>query len=437
MAKITIIGAGSVVFTKTLGGDIMLSPELAGSIISLTDIDEERLATAEKMLERMALVLKSDVSVEANLDRREALRGSKYVITTFQQGGLDAYRYDLEIPLKYGVDQAVGDTLGPGGVFRGLRTIPVMLDICRDMEEVCPDALLMNYVNPMSIITWAVNKATGIKMIGLCHSVQGTSEDIAGYCGVPYEEISYTAAGINHMAWFLDLKWKGQDLYPKLRESMDDPEIYQKDMIKFEILNTFKYFVTESSYHFSEYVPYFRRSQEMIDKIGKIDSWLKKWNGRCFDFASDRQEDYYNKLHRQIDGTEEMEIKRSHEYGSEIIKSMETGKAFRINGNVMNKGFITNLPDDCCVEVPCLVEKGVIRPCYVGDLPSQLAALDRSNINVQELAVQAALNGDREAAVMAITLDPLTAACISPEKIEKMVNEMFDAEIGYLPQFSR
>ncbi|MFA7205569.1 MAG: alpha-glucosidase/alpha-galactosidase [Saccharofermentanales bacterium] len=437
MARITIIGAGSVVFTRTLGGDIMLSPELAGSVIALTDIDEGRLETARKMLERMASTLNSDVTVETYMDRRKALRGSKYVITTFQQGGLEAYRHDLEIPQKYGVDQAVGDTLGPGGVFRGLRTIPVMIDICRDMEKVCPDALLMNYVNPMAIITWAVNKATSIKMIGLCHSVQGTSEDIAGYCGVPYEEVSYTAAGINHMAWFLDLKWKGQDLYPKLREVMNDPGIYQKDMIKFEVLKTFKYFVTESSYHFSEYVPYYRRSQEMIEKIGKIDSWLKKWNGRCFDFASDRQDEYYDKLLRQIDGKEDMEIKRSNEYGCEIIKAMETGKAFRINGNVMNKGFITNLPNDCCVEVPCLVEKDVIRPCYVGDLPPQLAALDRSNINVQELAVKAALTGDREAAVMAITLDPLTAASISPVQIEKMVNEMFDAEIGYLPQFRR
>lgn len=435
MTKITIIGAGSVVFTRTLGGDIMLSPELAGSVIALTDIDEGRLETARKMLERMASTLNSDVTIETYMDRRKALRGSKYVITTFQQGGLLAYRHDLEIPQKYGVDQAVGDTLGPGGVFRGLRTIPVLIDICRDMEEVCPDALLMNYVNPMAIITWAVNKATSIKMIGLCHSVQGTSEDIAGYCGVPCEEVSYTAAGINHMSWFLDLKWKGQDLYPKLCEAMSDPVVYQKDMIKFEVLKTFKYFVTESSYHFSEYVPYYRRSQEMIEKIGKIDSWLKKWNGRCFDFASDRQDEYYDKLLRQIDGKEDMEIKRSHEYGCEIIKAMETGKAFRVNGNVMNKGFITNLPNDCCVEVPCLVEKDVIRPCYVGDLPPQLAALDRSNINVQELAVQAALTGDREAAVMAITLDPLTAASISPVQIEKMVNEMFDAEIGYLPQF--
>ena len=435
MAKITLIGAGSIVFAKNLIGDILLDPALAGSEIHLMDIDGQRLQTAKKLADRMTLQTGSDVKISAGTDRRAALKGADYVITVIQAGGLKAYELDLAIPVKYGIDQAVGDTLGPGGVFRALRTIPVMLDIARDMEELCPGALLMNYVNPMAMITWAVYEATGISTVGLCHSVQGTSMDIASYIGAPYGEVTYKAAGINHMAWFLEYKWNGKDAYPLLFKAMEDPLIYNRDLTKFEVLKYFGSFVTESSYHLSEYLPYFRKSPEIIARIGEIDSWLKKWHGRCFDFASDRQEDFYQKVERQIGGVEQVDMESSHEYGSRIIHAMQTGEVYRINGNVRNTGLITNLPNGCCVEVPCLVDRNGIAPCHVGDLPAQLAALNRTNINVQELAVQSALKGDVDAALHAVLLDPLTSALLTCGEIKAMAMELFAAERDYLPQF--
>jgi len=435
MVKIVLIGAGSIVFAKNLICDVLLMPELAGCEIYLMDIDAERLDIVRKLAERMVEQFGSKATVKAGTDRRAALANADYIITVFQAGGLKAYEMDFHIPLKYGVNQAVGDTLGPGGVFRALRTIPAMLDICRDMEELCPDGLLMNYVNPMAMVTWAIYKATGIKNVGLCHSVQGTSEDIASYIGAPYEEVTYKAAGINHMAWFLEYTWKGTDVYPLLFEAMKDPSIYNKDLTKFEVMKYFNYFVTESSYHLSEYLPYFRQSGEMIEKIGNIDSWLKKWKGNCYDFANDRQEEFYCKVDRQIKGMEPIDIKKSHEYGARIIQAMEGGSIYSFNGNVKNTGLITNLPWGCCVEVPCMVDKTGIYPCYAGKLPEQLAALNRSSINVQELAVKSALEGNKEAALHAILVDPLTSAILPCDRIKEMVNEMFEAEAGYLPQF--
>ena len=424
MAKITFIGAGSVVFASRLLSDIFGHSELAESAISLMDINPERLDLITKLARLMAKYAPK-VKIESTLNRRESLKDADYVIIMIQVGGLEAFEKDILIPLKYDVNQEVGDTIGLGGVFRGLRTIPVLLDICRDMEELCPDALLINYANPMAINCWAMNEATSIKNVGLCHSVQGTAMQLARYINVPYEDVSYWVAGINHQAFFLEYKYKGEDAYPLIWEAMKRREIYEQDKVRFEMMKYLGYFITESSHHLGEYVPYFRTTEERRREYCEprwfyLEICRKAWKP------------HYEQIQRQIRGEEPIEIRRSHEYGIDIIYSMETGDPCRINGNVRNEGLITNLPQGCCVEVPCLVDKNGIHPCYVGDLPPQCAALNRTNINVQELAVKAALEKDRAAVVQAVMFDPLTSALLTPREIERMVNEMFEAEAKWL-----
>jgi len=345
-----------------------------------------------------------------------------------QVGGLQAFEKDIEIPLSYGVDQTVGDTLGPGGVFRALRTIPVLLSICRDMEQLCPDALLINYSNPMAMNCWGMNDGAGIKNVGLCHSVQGTAMDLAGYIGVPYEEVSFWVAGINHMSWFLEFKHQGRDACPRLREAMDNPEVFARDKVRFEMMRHFGCFVTESSHHMSEYVPYFRKRKELVEEFV-----TPRWD--YLQVCKARRDPHSESIRKEISGEKPIVIDRSQEYGIHIIHSMETGIPCRVNGNVRNVDLVTNLPVGCCVEVPILVDKTGLRPCYVGDLPPQCAALNRTSINVQELAVRAALEGDRDKARMAIALDPLTGAMLDLRQICSMVDEMFEAEKEWLPQF--
>jgi len=425
VAKITFIGAGSVVFASRLLGDIFSHPELAESTISLMDINPERLDLIARLARLMASKYAPKAKIESTLDRRESLKDADYVIIMIQVGGLEAFEKDIYIPLKYGVNQEVGDTIGPGGVFRGLRTIPVLLDICRDMEDLCPDALLINYANPMAINCWAMNEASSIKNVGLCHSVQGTAMQLARYINVPYEDVSYWVAGINHQAFFLEYKYKGKDAYPLIWEAMKRKEIYEKDKVRFEMMKYLGYFITESSHHLSEYVPYFRTTEERRKKYCE-----PRWF--YLEICQKAWKPHYERIQRQIRGEEPIEIKRSHEYGIDIIYSMETGRPCLINGNVKNDGLITNLPQGCCVEVPCLVDKNGIHPCHVGDLPPQCAALNRTNINVQELAVKAALEKDRAAVIQAVMFDPLTSALLTPREIEKMVNEMFKAEAEWL-----
>ena len=436
MPKIAMIGAGSMVFTKNLLGDILSFPELSESTIFLMDINERRLNLISQLAEKMVKQKRCGAKIESTTNRRKALNGADYVIITIDVGGLEAYLSDIQIPDKYGVNQNVGDTLGPGGVFRGLRLVPILLDICMDMENICPDALLINYSNPMAISCWSMNKATRIENIGLCHSVQGTARHLALYVGAPYEEISYWVAGINHMAWFLEFKWERKDAYPILRRRMENSKPWDvlgeyggvklNDAVRFKIFKNFGYFVTESPFHMSEYVPYFRKAKKQIEELGVFKRWWLEHvkNGEA----------YFKKIEREV-LSKEITIKRTREYASDIIRSMETDIPCRINGNVENKGLITNLPEGCCVEVPCLVDKAGIHPCYVGELPSQCAALNRSNINVQELAVKAALGRNKETAIQAIMLDPLTSSLLTLDEIRKMVKEMFEAEREYLPQF--
>ncbi|RLI21248.1 alpha-glucosidase/alpha-galactosidase [Candidatus Bathyarchaeota archaeon] len=437
MTKIALIGAGSHVFARRLITDFLSYPELRESTISLMDIDEEGLALTTAFAKRVVEQHGFKTKIESTLNRREALEGADYVIVSIRVGGTEANKLDLMIPAKYGVKQGIGDTVGPGGVFYALRHIPVILDICYDMEELCPDALLINYTNPMAMICWAVNDYTRIRNVGLCHSVQGTAAELARYLGAPVEELSYWVAGINHMAWFLELKWRGRDAYPILRERFKDPEVYSRpdahwagaDIVRVEIFKAFGYFNTESSQHMSEYVPYFRKRPELFERF-KLDSPLERLEK--MEEKRKRREEELRELLRE---NREIPIKRSREYCSEIIYAMETGVPCRINGNVKNDGLITNLLRGCCVEVPCFVDKNGIHPCYVGDLPPQCAALNRTNINVQELGVKAAVEKDKTLAFQAILVDPLTSAVSTIDETWRMVNEMFEAEKEFLQGF--
>jgi len=440
MPKMTFIGAGSLVFTRNLCSDILLTPALQESTITLMDIDPARLAQARSIVQAMIDRRRLNARVVATTDRAEAVAGADYVVTTFQQGGLDAYKLDIDIPRKYGVEQCVGDTLGPGGVFRSLRTIPVLLDLCDEMDAYAPNALLLNYVNPMAANCWAVADGSGRPYVGLCHSVQGTSEMLARWIDVPYDEVNFLCAGINHQAFFLEFRRGKEDVYPLIWEAIDRTDVMAEEPVRTDLMKYFGYFVTESSGHASEYVPYFRKTAQMVEEelVPRFTDDANHW----FDYA--RTGGYLRHcLHRleqfQSDYDEivagEFPTIRSHEYGSRIMEAMETNVPAVIAGNVPNTGLITNLPDGCCVEVPCLVNASGIQPTFVGNLPLQLAALNRTNINVQSLIVEAALAGDRDAVYHAVMLDPLTAAVCTLPQIHAMVTEMLDAQAQWLPQF--
>lgn len=442
MPKITLIGAGSIVFTRDLCSDILLTPVLQESTIALMDIDPVRLAQARDLAQVIIDQRGLKARVEASTDRREAVRNADYVITIFQQGGLDAYALDIEIPQRYGVEQCIGDTLGPGGVFRALRTIPVLMDLCQDMDDVAPDALLLNYVNPMAANSWAVDVATGRSCVGLCHSVQETSEMLAEWIGVPYDEVVYLCAGINHQAWFLEFRQGKEDLYPSIWEAIQRPEIYAQEPVRIELMKHFGYFVAESSGHASEYVPYFRKSAQMVNEelVPRFKDEKNYWfdSGRTGGYLRHRMtqfERFQDEYEAILAGEEALPTERTHEYGSYIMEAIETNQPVRINGNVPNRGLIENLPQGCCVEVPCLVDGNGVQPTAVGVLPTQLAALARTNINVQELTVEAALTGNIEAVYHAVMLDPLTAAVCTLPQIRSMVDEMLAAQVQWLPQF--
>ncbi|MFN8440424.1 MAG: alpha-glucosidase/alpha-galactosidase [Caldilineaceae bacterium] len=441
MTKITFIGAGSMVFTRRLCSDVLLTPALANDVtISLMDIDATRLKQAQGIVQSIIDQRKLKATVTASTDLGEAIEDSDFVVTTFQQGGLDAYKLDIEIPLKYGVGQCVGDTLGPGGVFRGLRTIPVLLEICHEMDHLAPEAMLLNYVNPMAANCWAIDVGAGRPHVGLCHSVQGTSEMLARWVDAPYDEVTYLCAGINHQAFFLDFRRGKEDLYPALFEVTEDPEIYGSEPVRIDMMKYLGYFVTESSGHASEYVPYFRKNADMIKNelvplfTSEEDHWFDNGNTggyyrHCIDRLLKFQSDY-DEIKNAPPFSE-----RSHEYGSWIIEAMVTNKPVKINGNVPNNGLIDNLPKGCCVEVPCLVDSNGVQPTKIPWYPTQLAALNRTNINVQELVVEASLTGDTDAVYHAVMLDPLTAAVCTMPQIHSMVTELLDAQQQWLPQF--
>jgi alpha-galactosidase len=437
--RIAIIGAGSRGFGKGFVGDILQTPALAGCTLALMDVDRENLEVTATIARRLAAQLGVGATVEATTDRRAALDGADYVISTIQLYGLDVWDQPMQIARKYGVDQVVGCTTGPGAAFAMARYMPVMLAICRDMEELCPHAWLLHYANPTSAISWALNRATKTKSIGMCHSVQHTAMTLARYVGAPYEETGHWVAGINHQAWFLRFEWRGQDAYPLLRERIEDPEVDELDPVRCEVMRRFGYFSTESSCHHSEYYPYFRKNAETIARftprrgpmagMGKDFDNTSRWRTMLVERGE--------RLRAEATSPEPIALQPSSgEYVTGIINAMETNAPFRFNGNVVNTGLITNLPPGSGVEVPCLVDNMGVHPCYVGELPETCAALNRMRAAGDGLMVKATLEGDRKALEQAIALDPLTAAMLTLDQVHRMVEEIFEVQRPYMPQFA-
>jgi alpha-galactosidase len=432
MPKVTLVGAGSAVFARQVMTDILAVDGLDRGVFALVDIDPVRLDLARRIAERLVEISGKAWTVEASTDRVELLKGTDYVVNSIEVAGLQNVRHDYDIPLKYGVDQCIGDTIGPGGIFKALRTGPAWLDIVADVERVAPRAVVLNYTNPMSILTLAASRATGVQVVGLCHSVQGTSRLLAEFLDVPYGELTWRCAGINHNAWFTKLEHHGKDMYPLLRERAGEPEYYERDPVRFELMLRMGAFVTESSGHFSEYVPYFRKRPDLVKKyarpgyLGESGFYANNWP----DWRKDNDE----RIHSMLRGETEIPMLRSYEYASQIIEAIEHGRPTSIHGNVVNAGSIENLPDGC-VEVECTVGPDGIRPVKFGKLPEQLAALNRSHMAVHELVAEALVERDRQKAMYALMLDPLTAAVCSLEEIENLFNEMWEAERASLSAF--
>ncbi len=430
--KVTFVGAGSAVFARQLITDILAVDGLDAGIFALVDIDATRLELAKKIAERLVELSGKRWKVEASTARLDVIAGTDYVINSIEVAGLQNVRRDYEIPLRYGVDQCIGDTIGPGGIFKALRTGPAWLEIVADIERVAPHAVVMNYTNPMSILTLAALKATDLQVVGLCHSVQGTSRQVAEYLDLPYEKMTWRCAGINHNAWFTTLNHYGEDLYPRLRERARNPEIYEQDPVRFEVMRRLGAFVTESSGHFSEYVPYFRKRPDLIQKytragyLGEGGFYANNWPR--WRHANDEL------IASMLRGDAPIPRERGHEYGSFIVEAIEGGRPASIHGNVRNEGWIDNLPDGC-VEVECDVDRSGIHPCHFGSLPEQLAALNRAHMAVHELIVEALLQRDRTKAKYALMLDPLTAAVCSLEEIDHLFEEMWSAERESLTAF--
>ena len=436
MAKIAYIGAGSRGFAKRFLMDIMTRPALADATVALMDINQENLDLIAALARKMAKQLKVPTKIEATTDRRQALDGADYAVSTVLLHGVDVYGESLDIARKYGVDQAVGCTSGPGGVFMLLRYMPFQREVLKEMEELCPDCLYLHYSNPTTMVPWAMNLISPVRSIGLCHSVQHTAQTLAGYIGAPYEETGHWVAGVNHQAWFLRFEWNGQDAYPLVWEAMDDPENYEADIVRFEMMKYFGHFITESSTHNSEYVPYFRKNRELI---GRFANKRGPWAGMGYTYTNAERwkkalAERDDSLHEEAYGDAPIEITSSSEYCIGIINGIEANEPFRFNGNVPNTGLITNLPPGCSVEVPCLVDNMGVHPCYVGDLPPQCASLNRGRIAGDELAVQGALEWDRRKIEQAIALDPLTAAVCTLDQIHDMVAELFEAQAPYIAE---
>jgi alpha-galactosidase len=424
--RIVFIGAGSVEFTKNLLGDILSFPELAASEIVLHDIDAERLEAGAAIARWTSDALGAKASISSTLDRRTALSGADYVINMIQVGGHEATLLDFELPMRHGLRQTIGDTLGIGGIFRALRTIPVMLSLAGDMHEECPDAWLLNYTNPMAMLCWAVYEGSPVeRIVGLCHSVQGTTRRLAELVGVPFEEVTFLGAGINHQSFILRFERAGENLYPLLDEAIErDPELGRT--VRVELYRHFGYFPTESSEHGVEYVPWFMRHDELVEHFRiSVGEYVQR---------SEENLREYDRLRAALEAGDGLEIERSLEYASLIIHSIETGAERVVYGNVRNSGLIDNLPEGCCVEVPCLVDRVGVQPTHVGELPPQLAALNRTFANVCELTVRAALDGKPEHVYHAAMLDPNTAASLTLDEIEALVDELLAAHGDALPE---
>ncbi|MFW6269750.1 MAG: alpha-galactosidase [Bacillota bacterium] len=436
MKKFAFIGAGSFGFTRKLVKDILSFPAFEDAHIALMDIDPKRLSYIEKAINKIKDAGDYPAKVTATTDRKEALKNADGVLITILQGGVQVWRHDIEIPKKYGVDINVGDTRGPAGIFRALRTIPEMLDIARDVEKYCPDAVILYYTNPMAMLIRAIQGETDVRISGLCHSVQGTAAMLADWIGAPMDEITYLCAGINHQAWYLDFEWNGEDAYPLIREAVQKEDIYNEEQVRNEMFLHLDYYVTESSGHNSEYNPWFRKREDLIEKYcthgtgwnpGEYAYILKEYLKREDNWEDDIQE-WLNQ--------DEIDLERGHEYAAYIFNAiLGDGTKYEFNGNVRNFGLIDNLPEGCCVEIPIIASKRGLDPIHVGKLPDHLAVLNNINARCEELAVEGALEGDKRKIFHAITMDPLTSAVLSLAETEDMVNEMFEANKDWLPHF--
>ncbi|AQQ71663.1 Alpha-galactosidase [Limihaloglobus sulfuriphilus] len=433
MVKITLLGAGSL-FSQPLVTDILNIEGLDEGVINLVDIDKRRLDISTNLAKKIAeLTGRKGWKIKSSVDRRRVLPDSDYVINSIEVSGTKCVRWDNDIPLKYGIDQCIGDTIGPGGIMKALRTLPSILDILADCEKLCPDALFMNYTNPMSIIMQAALLSSPMQMVGLCHSVQATSKALASYLDIPYEQLLYRCGGINHVAWMTELKAEGKDLYPDLFAAMKKKKIYEKDPVRFDVMKHLGYFVTESSGHFSEYVPWYRKRKELIKKFcrggylggsGFYRTQWPKWR---------KQQDEDKK--KMLAGTKEIPLQRGHEYASYIIEAHRLNRPFTCNATVANTGLIDNLLQTCVAEVPVLVDRRGYLPTYFGPLPEQLAAVCRSHQSVYQLCAQGIIEQNREMIIHAMMFDPLSAAVCSPEEIRKMAAELFRAERNYIPNW--
>jgi len=439
--KVTVIGAGSD-FTPHLIGDLLKVPGADRGEIALVDIDRGRLATMRRIIAKMAADSgKPGWKVTASPDRRAVLRGTDYLVNTVEVSGLKCVRWDNDIPLKYGVDQCIGDTIGPGGLFKGLRTIPVWLDILRDAERFCPRALVLNYTNPMTQLCLAAARASSMKVVGLCHSIQWSAWTMAWRAGIPLKELDFECAGINHLAWFVKLRHKGRDLYPLLmRKARHDLEVQpgpkdRWDLVRKDVMYHFGAFVTESSGHLSEYLPYYRKNRAVLGKYcgpgmeGESRFYASNWPQ--WRRNADKERGLI------LRGKKELPKERTWEFASWIIEASEKGRSFSFNGSVPNRGkdgslLIDNLMPEGVVEVKCVAGRGGVRPVRFGRLPAQMAALCESNLRMFDLAADAAISRSKEMAIHALTLDPLTAAVCTPAQIRKMALELFDAEKDFL-----
>ena len=444
-AKIVFIGAGSLGFTRSLVRDCLTFPTMRDAHIVLVDIDPERLRMARASCQRIVSAGQYPARITATTDRRKALKDADAVLTTILSGGVDVWQHDILIPKQYGVDINVGDTRGPSGIFRALRTIPEMLAICRDIEALCPQAVMLNYTNPMAMLCQAMQKTTRVNVTGLCHSVQGTAAMLAGWAGVPADEVDYVCAGINHLSWYLSFTHQGRDLYPALRRRVrTDKAIYNAEQVRNEMFMAFDYYVTESSGHNSEYNWWFRKRPELIEKYcthgtnwnpGKHAYILEAYAGRTTRWKRDIR-DWINQDAWNHPRQRKQLLARGGEYASRIIDAWLGGDLFRFNGNVPNTGnLVSNLPDDCCVEIPVLASRRTIQPMRVGALPRQVVPLTSLNATCETLAVEAALTGDPRKVYQAVACDPLTASVLSLEEIRHMVDDMLARNRDHLPQF--
>jgi len=437
MPKIAFVGAGSFGFTRTLVKDILTFPLLQDAELALMDIDPERLDYSTRAVQRIVDEGNYPAKVTSTMDRREALDGADAVLITILAGGVQVWRHDIEIPMKFGVDTNVGDTRGPSGIFRALRTIPVMVGIIKDMEELCPKAIMLNYTNPMAMLCRAMQRSSKVAVSGLCHSVQGTAGMLANWIGAPMDEIDYVCAGINHLSWFTKFLWKGEDAYPLIRKAMKKKAVYEHEKVRNEMFLALGYYVTESSGHNSEYNWWFRKRPDLIERYCTHGTG---WNPGVYAYILDeyrkRGDTWKDSIIAWLDDPNALDLKRGHEYAAYIINALQGGEPFKFNGNVPNTGLITNLPEGACVEVPVYADRGGLHSVHVGALPPAVAPLNQITVASEEMAVEAALTGDPTLVFQSVAYDPLTAAMLSLAEIKQMVNEMLAQNAAYLPQFS-